>query len=75
MSSYDWEVVGAAIVGFLTFLCAALIEAWIGVALWRAIMVKIFELPNLTFWQFYGLMMLIHIIFPGRPVRINKGDK
>lgn len=50
-------------------LILALLGAWIGVALWGAIMVKVFGLPALTFWQFYGLIILVHIILPGRGVR------
>ena len=54
-------------------LVLALLGAWIGVALWSAIMVNIFGLPALTFWQFYGLMILLHILFPsGSNVRYRK---
>ena len=74
MSSYDWEQIGAAIVILLFALVLALLGAWIGVALWGAIMVKVFGLPALTFWQFYGLIILLHILLPGRGVRTKKED-
>ena len=74
MSSYDWEQIGAAIVIMLFALVLALLGAWIGVALWSAIMVKVFGLPALTYWQFYGLMLLLHILLPGRGVRYKKED-
>lgn len=74
MSSYDWEDVGVAIVILLFALVLALLGAWIGVALWSAIMVKVFGLPALTFWQFYGLMILLHILLPGRGVQRKKED-
>lgn len=74
MSSYDWEQIGAAIVILIFALVFALLGAWIGVALWGAIMVKVFGLPALTFWQFYGLMILLHILLPGRGVRMKKED-
>ena len=74
MSSYDWEDVGIAIVILLFALVLALLGAWIGVALWSAIMVKVFGLPALTFWQFYGLMILLHILLPGRGVQRKKED-
>ena len=74
MSSYDWEDVGIAILILLVALILALLGAWIGVALWGAIMVKVFGLPALTFWQFYGLMILLHILLPGRGVRTKKED-
>lgn len=74
MSSYGWEDLGAAIVILLFALVLALFGAWIGIALWSAIMVKVFGLPALTFWQFYGLMILLHILLPGRGVRAKKED-
>lgn len=40
------------------------IEAAIGNWLWSKIMVDIFSLPVLTYWQFFGLIWLFHIILP-----------
>lgn len=74
MSSYDREDLGVAIVILLCALVLALLGSWIGVALWSAIMVKVFGLPALTFWQFYGLIILLHILLPGRGVRVKKED-
>ena len=74
MSSYNWEDVGVAIAAFVLALLLALVGAWIGVSLWGAIMVNVFGLPALTFWQFYGLMILLHILLPGRGVRTKKED-
>lgn len=72
MSSYDWEDLGVAILIFILAFVFAFFEAILGVWLWRKIMVEIFNLPSLTFWQFYGLIVLIHIIFPGRTVKIKE---
>ena len=72
MSSYDWEDLGVAILIFILAFVLAFFEAILGVWLWRKIMVEIFNLPYLTFWQFYGLVVLIHIIFPGRIVKIKE---
>lgn len=72
MSSYDWEDLGIAIVVAIFALILAFFEAILGVWLWRKIMVEIFNLPYLTFWQFYGLVVLIHIIFPGRTVKVKE---
>lgn len=43
-----------------------LLEAWIGQWLWNDIvgMDTLFNLPELSFWQTYGLIWLAHIIFP-----------
>lgn len=64
----------AAILILVIALILALIGAWIGVWLWGLIMVNIFGLPALTFWQFYGLMILLHILLPGRGVQRKKED-
>lgn len=44
-----------------------LLEAWIGMWLWNDVvnMDQLFETPELSFWQTYGLIWLAHIIFPG----------
>lgn len=72
MSSYDWEAVGIAICVIIISLILALFGAWIGMLLWGAIMVNIFGLPALTFWQFYGLMILLHILLPGTHITTKK---
>lgn len=66
--------IGVALIILLIGLVLALVGAWIGVALWGAIAVKIFGLPELTFWQFYGLMILLHILFPGRGIQRKEKD-
>lgn len=66
--------IGVALLILLISLVLALVGAWIGVALWGAIAVKIFGLPELTFWQFYGLMILLHIILPGRGIQRKEKD-
>ena len=37
---------------------------WIEWLLWGAIMVKVFGLPALTFWQMAGLGILLNILIP-----------
>lgn len=66
--------IGVALLILLIGLVLALVGAWIGVALWGAIAVKIFGLPELTFWQFYGLMILLHILLPGRGIQRKEKD-
>ena len=43
-----------------------LLEAWIGQWLWNDVvgMDTLFNLPELKFWEMYGLIWLAHIIFP-----------
>lgn len=44
-----------------------LLEAWIGQWLWNDVvnMDQLFGVPELGYWQTYGLIWLAHIIFPG----------
>lgn len=60
---------------FLTIMVSALLfllEGWIALMLWDAIMVAVFNLPALSYWQMYGLIWLAHIIFPWSTTTINK---
>lgn len=72
MSSSDAESLGLAVGMFILALIGNLILAAIGVWLWGIIAVSIFGLPSLTYWQFYGLLILIRILLPKRNVKINK---
>lgn len=48
-------------------------EVFLGTYLWSCIAVAVFGLPALTKCQFFGLLVLISILF-GR-VNVNSGDK
>ena len=74
MSSSDLEDLGIAIFAFIVCLVANLAFAAIGVWLWGKIMVSVFNFPTLTYWQFYGLLILIRILLPKRHVKVNKED-
>lgn len=56
------------VIGFLFFV------NWIGWLLWGAIAVAIFSLPALTYWQFWGLSILCHMLFVGSRVSSNSKD-
>ena len=60
---FGWGVLYFILIMILFFglLC---LEAAIGVWLWGIIMVGVFGLPSLTFWQFIGLQLLICILMP-----------
>lgn len=47
--------------------------AWIAMALWNNICVPVFGWSALTFWQTYGLMLLIRILAPSR-IDYKKND-
>jgi len=67
-----WESVFAIVGAICVIIILALLGALIGCWLWGVIAVGVFGLPALTFWQFYGLMILIHILFPSTTIRSNK---
>ena len=48
-----------------------LLEAWIGQWLWNDVvgMDTLFGLPELKFWEMYGLIWLAHIIFPSNTTK------
>lgn len=47
----------------------------IGHWLWGAIAVACLGLPTLSFWQFAGLLWLIHIVFPGSTATVSNLKK
>lgn len=59
---------------FLIALVLLLIVAAVGVWLWGLIAVNIFGLPALTYWQFYGLLILLRILLPYNNSNKNKED-
>lgn len=62
-NDYSEGCISALIVLIVT-IGLSFIEAAIGNWLWSKIMVDIFSLPVLTYWQFFGLIWLAHIILP-----------
>lgn len=66
--------VGVAVIILIILFALSFGLAAIGCWLWGVIMVGIFGLPALTYWQFFGLMWLLHILFPGGGVK-SSGKK
>lgn len=56
---------GTAIAIILVAIGLAFFMNWIGWLLWGALAVGVFGLPVLTYWQFWGVTILLHILFPG----------
>ena len=49
---------------------------YLGVWLWKVIVCAVFGLPELTFWQFFGLQLLLEIIWPNNTVKVvGREDK
>ena len=74
MSSDDIENLGLSVGFIILALIVNLILAAIGVWLWKVIIVAVFGLPALTYWQFYGLLVLIRILLPKSRVKVKKED-
>lgn len=39
-------------------------EVWIAMLLWNALAVGLFGLPVLTYWQIFGIKILLNIMLP-----------
>lgn len=60
-----WILLLVLLVGILLFAVPAL-ELW----LWGLVMVPVFGAPMMTFWQMFGLNLLIGLLF-GKTVRVE----
>lgn len=60
-----WILLLVLLVGILLFAVPAL-ELW----LWGLVMVPVFGAPVMTFWQMFGLNLLIGLLF-GKTVRVE----
>ena len=65
-------LVTLAVLAFITVF--SLIGWWIEWLLWGAIMVKIFSLHALTFWQMAGLDILFSMLIPHSTISSNSKD-
>lgn len=60
------EVFLAVILVFAVALVINLIFAGIAVWMWGLVIVPVFGAPVLTYWQMYGIMVLLSCILPSR---------
>lgn len=62
---FDSNVGCLALFGILVLAIALIFaEVWIAMLLWNALAVGLFGLPVLTYWQIFGIKILLGIIFP-----------
>ena len=65
MKKYSFgEAITLIFVAILVVMAFSFIYAAIGCALWGAIIVPVFGLPALTYWQFFGIIILIRCFVP-----------
>lgn len=60
-------IIGMAIGGVIIAAAMALLFGFIVMWLWNWLMPLIFGLPEITFWQAWGLVVLAHILFKSFP--------
>lgn len=61
-------IIGVLIIAFLL----DLLFAWPFMLLWNWLMPMIFGLTTLTFWQSFGLMLLVSFLFKGNSTNTSK---
>lgn len=50
-------------------------EAWLVMLLWNAVVVELFAVSTLGFWQAFGILLLCHFLFGGaKAVVHHKGE-
>jgi hypothetical protein len=54
----------AACITFILVLAGAFLTGFVVMVLWNWLMPVIFGLPEITYWQAYGLIVLAQLIFP-----------
>lgn len=75
MTNYNFEavskrkmrtkIISGCLSAILTLFIVCFLGAAIGMWLWNAIMVPVFAMPTLGYWQMYGIMILAKLIFGG----------
>ena len=59
------KIVSGCLAAIITLFIMCFLGAAIGMWLWNAIMVPVFAMPALGYWQMYGIMILAKLIFGG----------
>lgn len=57
---------GKIILGVLAFVGLTFLFGLVVQSLWNTLMPVIFNLPTITYWQAFGLLILSHILFHGK---------
>lgn len=68
-------IVGMVIGGLALAVLFAFLFGWLVMLLWNRLMPQIFGLPEITYWQGWGLVLLAHILVKGGWGSGCSGDK
>ena len=60
------EILVAVVIAICLTIVINLLFAGIALWMWTIIIVPVFGAPALTFWQMYGIMILLSCIMPNR---------
>lgn len=63
-------ILGGIVIGAVM----AFVFGWLVMLLWNWLMPVIFSLPQITFWQAWGLVVLTHLLFKAGPGHKNDHD-
>lgn len=66
--------IGLAVIGLLLGTIYSFVISIIGVWLWNYAMVSMFNVPVITFWQMFALMVLVRLFIPTK-INYNKENK
>ena len=58
------EIFGGCMLTILVFVICIFLYAALGMWLWNIILVPLFGVPVIGYWQMYGIMILIRLFFP-----------
>jgi len=66
--------IGLVVIGLVLGIIYAFVISIIGVWLWNYAMVSMFNVPEITFWQMFALMVLVRLFIPPK-INYNKENK
>ena len=68
---YGQQILSGCLAALLFALIISLILAGFAQWLWMIIIVPKFSAPALTFWEMYGLIVLLRILFTNASIKTN----
>ena len=71
-SDYVFTAIGAVVMALIIALTFGFIGAAIAVWLWKLIIIPVFNAPEISYWQMYGLLFLVRIILPTSTKTVEK---
>jgi len=70
-----FKVIGFILLGIIGVTALAILFGFIVMWLWNALMPAIFNLPEVSYWQAVGLVVLAHVFFGSHNTFSNRGSR